>query len=242
MSVVMINLTSRIAPSQAVAALDGLRFKSGERRLKRYVRGDRIAEAVHEGPLSVSTYEQRATIGEAMLVGRRRLTLADFPWSSQMDGEGIVMQHTTYITHRVSMICETGAAPEDSSVRIEWDFTATHRLREDDHAERVDWVLDKLGTKLEANAELTLKRLLRIWQKDAAEKRAQTQADDTQEKSGDHTAGPEPGDAPSDAPSNPPSGSRDYDPDSEPGYYSESDSDPDTGPDVNPDTSSEPGT
>ena len=242
MSVVMINLTSRIAPSQAVAALDGLRFKSSERRLKRYVRGDRIAEAVHEGPLSVSTYEQRATIGEAMLVGRRRLTLADFPWSTQMDGEGIVMQHTTYITHRVSMICETGAAPEDSTVRIEWDFAATHRLREDDHAERVDWVLDKLGTKLEANAELTLKRLLRIWQKDAAEKRAQTQADDTQENRA--TPGVKPGDAPDDtpddAPGDAPSGSRDYDPDSEPGYYSESDSDPDTGPDASP--NKEPGT
>lgn len=221
----MINLTSRIAPSQAVAALDGLRFKSGERRLKRYVRGDRIAEAVHEGSLSVTTYEQRAVVGDAALVGRRRLALVDFPWSSQMDGEGIVMQHTTYITHRVSMICETGASPEDASVRIEWDFSAAHRLREDDHAERVDWVLDKLGAKLDAKAELTLKRLLRIWQKDVAEKRAaaETQADYTQGNS--NTQGnrdTQENDANSE-PDNDPSNGPGYDPDSEPGFYSDSD-------------------
>jgi len=172
MSLVLFNLSARVTPAQATAALEGLRFKTGERRLKRYVRGDKMAEAVYQGPLSVTTYEQHAALGDAMLVGRRRLTSADFPWTTHMDRESILMQHTTFVTHRVSLVCETGRAPEDASVRIEWDFSSAGKrgIKQDDHAERVDWVLDKLAFRAVdgatvPGAELTLKRLLRIRQK-----------------------------------------------------------------------------
>lgn len=188
----MYDLSARLTPADAVAALEGLRFKSNERRLKRYAVNDRIAEAVLGGSLSVMTLAQQAALGNAILVGRRRLTLADFPWTTRMQSEGCIVQHTTCVTHRVALVCETGAQPEDASVRIEWDFSSVNRRRgapkEDDHAERVDWVLQKLGVPSDG-AELTLKRLLRIKQRD--DQRRATESDPEEEPETDPDREPE---------------------------------------------------
>ena len=164
-SIVIVNLTGKLSPRAAVSALEGLRFKMTERRMKRYFRGNKVAEACLDGPLKVYYIAQQATLPDAMLVSRRYLTLADFPFTSYMDSERLVRQHTTFLTHRVTLVCEVGLDddPSDDCVRIEWDFASGKKAQEskvaDDHAERVDFVLSKLGVSMAAPASLTLKRL-----------------------------------------------------------------------------------
>lgn len=161
---VVIDLSSKLTPQRAVAELEGLRFKRTEHRMKRYTRGTSMAEAVLDGPLRVMKIQPVASAGAgpvALLVDRRWQTTADFPWTSYMDTESILLQHTTHLTHRVTLVCETGVDGAGSeSVRIEWDFASGKKKSDDDHAERVDWLLARLdagGTP----ASLTLKRLLR---------------------------------------------------------------------------------
>lgn len=163
-SIVVINLTTDISPEKAVANLSGLKFKRVEHRMKRYVRNGKMAEAYLDGPLKVYTLKPKASLDNYLLFARRWLTIADFPWSSHMDTETILLQHTIFVTHRVSVICETGIGPEHNSVRIEWDFAAGKRVHDskvdDDHSERVDYILKTLGIKSPA-ARLILGRLKR---------------------------------------------------------------------------------
>ena len=139
-SIVIVNLTGKLSPRAAVSALEGLRFKMTERRMKRYFRGNKVAEACLDGPLKVYYIAQQATLPDAMLVSRRYLTLADFPFTSYMDSERLVRQHTTFLTHRVTLVCEVGLDddPSDDCVRIEWDFASGKKAQEskvaDDHA------------------------------------------------------------------------------------------------------------
>lgn len=163
-TILVINLTTDISPEKTVALLAGLKFKRVEYRLKRYARNGKIAEAYLEGPLKVYTMRPKASIDNSFLFTRRWLTIADFPWSTHMDSETILLQHTIFVTHRVSIICEIGFHQEDSSVRIEWDYAAGKRVQEskvdDDHSERVDYILKTLGIKFPA-AKLLLGRLKR---------------------------------------------------------------------------------
>ena len=163
-SILVINLTSDISPEMAVAKLAGLQFKRVEHRMKRYTVDGKIAEAYLDGPLVVYVLVPTASLDNALLCARRRLTIADFPWSSHMDSETILLHHTIFITHRVSLVCETGLDPSHSSVRIEWDFAAGKRMHEghvdDDHSERVDYVLKALGIE-SPPARLVLGRLKR---------------------------------------------------------------------------------
>ena len=164
----VIDLTARLTPERAVAELEGLRFKRTEHRMKRYTRGAAMAEAVVDGPLRVMRLSPAAVIDDAMLLDRRWITLADFPWTSRMDAEALVLQHVTYITHRVSVVSEKGLPGAGTeTVRVEWDFSKK-RASDSDDAERVDWVLEKLtGAARPVKAALLLKRLLRQ-HKDAA--------------------------------------------------------------------------
>lgn len=159
MLIVIIDLTSKVTPSRAVSALEGNRFKRTENRMKRYSRGGAMAEAVHGGPLKVMTVAPVVSIDNAILADRRWMTMMDFPWSTHMDSESMLLQHTTFVTHRVSVVCETG--PPDTgveSVRVEWEFAAG---KDEDDCERVDWILEQLDAKGPVSASLTLKRLLR---------------------------------------------------------------------------------
>jgi hypothetical protein len=164
---VVIDLTAKVTPQRAVAELEGLRFKRTENRMKRYSRGASIAEAVHDGPLRVMRMAPAAALSAvpddpaALLLDRRWTTIADFPWTTHMDTESMLLQHTTHVTHRVTLVCETGTAGSAAeSVRIEWDF-ASGKKGSDDHAERVDWLLQRLSPGAPA-ASLTLTRLLRL--------------------------------------------------------------------------------
>jgi len=158
----VIDLTARVTPERAVAELEGLRFKRAENRMKRYTRDGAMAEAVVDGQLRVMRLSMAAAIDDGMLLDRRWITLADFPWTSRMDTETLVLQHVTYITHRVSVIAERGPPGEGTeSVRVEWDFSKKRKSDSDD-AERVDWVVEKLtGAAPAVAAALLLKRLLR---------------------------------------------------------------------------------
>jgi hypothetical protein len=159
MLIVIIDLTTKVTPSRAVSALEGNRFKRTENRMKRYSRGGAMAEAVHGGPLKVLSISPVVTIDNAILADRRWMTMMDFPWSTHMDSESMLLQHTTFVTHRVSVVCETG--PPDTgveSVRVEWEFAAG---KDEDDCERVDWILEQLDAKGPVSASLTLKRLLR---------------------------------------------------------------------------------
>lgn len=164
-SILIINLSSEISPEKAVANLSGLKFKRAEQRMKRYTMNGNIAEAYLDGPLKVYTLKPKASLDNATLFSRRWLTIADFPWSSHMDTETILLQHTIFVTHRVSVICETGLGPEHNSVRIEWDFAAGKRVQQskvdDDHCERVDYILKTLGISKCPAAKLILGRLKR---------------------------------------------------------------------------------
>lgn len=166
MLLVIVDLSAAIEPAQAVAQLDGLRFKSGERRLKRLARGGSIADAVLGGSLRVQNASVRADEGAALLVDRRWTTIADFPWVSRVDSEALVSQHTTHVTHRVCVVCESEHGG-GGSVRVEWDFASGPR-GQDDGAERVDWVLERLGAPLAAGAATTLARMLRRHKRGAA--------------------------------------------------------------------------
>jgi hypothetical protein len=86
------------------------------------------------------------------------MTMMDFPWSTHMDSESMLLQHTTFVTHRVSVVCETGPDTGLESVRVEWEFAAG---KDEDDCERVDWILEQLDAKGPVPASLTLKRLLR---------------------------------------------------------------------------------
>lgn len=159
---VIYDLTSSVTPARAVAELEGLRFKRVEHRLKRYSRAGHIAEAVHNGPLRVMHMRPSVHLDAAVLIDKRYMTQADFPWTSHMDTESLVLQHTTFVTHRVSVVCESGVHGEDtSSVRLEWDF-ASGKAGQGDDSERVDWVLERLGCATDVPASLQLKRLLRL--------------------------------------------------------------------------------
>lgn len=158
MLIVIIDLTTKVTPSRAVSALEGNRFKRTENRMKRYSRGGAMAEAVHGGPLKVLSISPVATIDNAILADRRWMTMMDFPWSTHMDSESLLLQHTTFVTHRVSVVCETGPDPGVESVRVEWEFAAG---KDEDDCERVDWILEQLDAKGAVSASLTLKRLLR---------------------------------------------------------------------------------
>lgn len=162
---IVIDLTAKVTPQRAVAELEGLRFKRTEHRMKRYSRGASIAEAVHDGPLRVMRMAPAASLAEAdppaILLDRRWTTIADFPWTTHMDTESMLLQHTTHVTHRVTLVCETGTSGSGAdSVRIEWDF-ASGKKGSDDHAERVDWLMERLSPGAPA-ASLTLTRLLRL--------------------------------------------------------------------------------
>lgn len=158
MLIVIIDLTSKVTPSRAVSALEGNRFKRTEHRMKRYSRGDAVAEAVHGGALRVMSIAPVAAIDNAFLADRRWMTMMDFPWSTNMDSESMILQHTTFVTHRVSLVCETGIDPGVESVRVEWEFAAG---KDEDDCERMDWILEQLDAKGAAPSSLTLKRLLR---------------------------------------------------------------------------------
>jgi hypothetical protein len=158
MLIVIIDLTSKVTPSRAVSALEGERFKRTEHRMKRYSRGGAVAEAVHGGALRVMSIGPVAAIDNAILADRRWMTMMDFPWSTHMDSESMVLQHTTFVTHRVSVVCETGTDSNVESVRVEWEFAAG---KDEDDCERVDWILEQLDAKGPVPASLTLKRLLR---------------------------------------------------------------------------------
>ena len=164
-SIVVINLSAQISPEKTVANLSGLKFKRVEHRMKRYSVNGNIAEAYLGGPLKVYTTRLKASVENACLVSRRWLTIADFPWSTIMDKEIILLHHTIFVTHRVSVVCETGLGPENNSVRIEWDFAAGKRAQEskvdDDHCERVDYILKTLGINQCPAAKLILGRLKR---------------------------------------------------------------------------------
>lgn len=159
MLIVIIDLTAKVTPSRAVSALEGNRFKRTENRMKRYSRGGAMAEAVHGGPLKVMTVAPVVSIDNAILADRRWMTMMDFPWSTHMDSESLLLQHTTFVTHRVSLVCETGLPDTGvESVRVEWEFAAG---KDEDDCERVDWILEQLDAKGPVSASLTLKRLLR---------------------------------------------------------------------------------
>lgn len=158
MLIVIIDLTSKVSPSEAVAALEGDRFKRTENRMKRYTNGGAIAEAVHAGVLKIMTITPVTAIDESMLVDRRWMTMMDFPWSTRMDTETPLLQHVTLVTHRVSVVCETGLSTGAKSVRIEWEFAAG---KDEDDCERVDWIMERMGVRTSVSASLTLKRLLR---------------------------------------------------------------------------------
>ena len=157
---VSIDLSAVVTPGRAVSQLEGTRFKQTEQRVKRYVRAGAFAEAVAGGGLRVCRMTPVGREGDAHLIDRRWMTMADFPWCSEMDSEGLLVKHTTFVTHRVTVVCERGPTTGDDCVRVEWDYAAGTG-GDADHAERVDWLLAKLGAPAPAAAGLTLKRLLR---------------------------------------------------------------------------------
>lgn len=159
MLLVVIDLTAALAPEAAVARLAGLGFKRSERRLKRLARDGSIAEAALGGALRVMRVEVCASEGAALLLRRRWTTIADFPWASRMDTEALVVQHTTLVTHLVRVVCESEPGG-GGCVRVEWEFAAA-AAAQGDGAERVDWVLDRLGAPAAAPAARTLACLLR---------------------------------------------------------------------------------
>ena len=159
----IIDLSRYVAPGRAVAELEGMNFKRSEQRLKRFARSGAIAEAVHNGPLRVYKASFVASQGEAHLIDRHWMTQADFPWTSYMDSEVLLIQHTTYLTHRVSVVCESGLEGHGvDSVRIEWDFASGKKHAKEDHSERVEWAMDRLGVPKGVGMSLALKRLLRL--------------------------------------------------------------------------------
>lgn len=180
MLIVIIDLTSKVTPSRAVSSLEGNRFKRTEQRMKRYTRGGVMAEAVHDGPLRVMSISPVAAIDNAVMVDRRWMTMMDFPWSTHMDSESMVLQHTTFVTHRVSVICEVGIDSNVETVRVEWEFAAG---KDENDYERVDWILEQLAVKGPVCSSLMLKRLLR-------EAKLKGQCDDI-EKDGQDTKGTE---------------------------------------------------
>lgn len=159
MLIVVYDLSSLLSPGRAVAALEGLDppFKRTERHLKRLVRGDAIADAVSQGGVRTMRVRTVAEDPPALLVDRRWTSLPEFPFTSRVDTELGLLQHTTFVTNRVSLVCEAG---DHDAVRVEWDFPRASSGGAPD-AERVDWLLQTLGVRA-APAALTLARLLRV--------------------------------------------------------------------------------
>jgi hypothetical protein len=182
-TILVIDLSSQISPEKAVANLSGLKFKRVEHRLKRYARSGRIAEAYLNGPLKVYALKDMASLDNAHLLARRWLTLADFPWSSHMESETILLRHTVFVTHRVSVVCDTGYGPEDSGVRIEWDFATGKRVQDsrvvDDHSDRVDYILKAMGVE-SPSANLVLGRLKRERSRATEQEQEQEQEQESQ--------------------------------------------------------------
>ena len=160
MLIVLIDLTHNITPEEAVASLEGNRFKKTEQHLKRYCRDGLMAEAVLDGGLKVFMMKPIANKGNATIADRRWMTMMDFPWLSAMDHETMILKHTIFVTHRVSVICEKGIQGSGGDcVRIEWEFA--NGVEEDD-AERVDWLLHRLGESSSTGSGILLKQLLKM--------------------------------------------------------------------------------